>query len=157
MSRALIRRTTSADARAVVGLFRLWPGHERERVQYVLDDAHVHFVAEVDGVVVGYAKVTPDGWGLSHPRRIQSMGDNWGFMPDLLVSPDCRRRGIGAQLVSAVESVAWKVGAQGLAVSPDETGDRVSLLRFYERCGFTAVCPHGDDASGGWPYFFKAF
>lgn len=154
----VIRRAVrGVDDPAVVALFDLWPGHERDSLQWRLDDWHAHLVADVDGAVVGYASVTPDGWEQTFYPETRAMGSNWGYLADLVVSPDRRRRGIGAQLVTAAEGVARSVGARGLAVNPDATGDRVSLHRFYERCGFVPVYPRGDDGPDGWPYFFKRF
>lgn len=153
----VIRRAASGDGVSVSGLFRLWPGHERERLQHGLEGSHVHFIAELDGAVIGYASLTPSGWEMTFYPGTQAMGDNWGFMPDLLVSPACRRQGIGARLVTAAEDHARAAGARGLAVNPDQTGDREALRRFYVRCGFEAVLPRPDDGPDGWPYFFKRF
>ena len=158
MSDPVIRRAVrGVDDVAVAGVFDLWPGHERGSLQRELDGWHEHFVADLEGMVVGYANLTPSGWQMDHYPGTRAMGSNWGFMPDLTVAPLHRRRGIGALLVAAAEDGARIAGAQGLAVNPDGTGDKASLHRFYLRCGFEPALPWPDHDPGGWPYFFKRF
>lgn len=114
-------------------------------------------MAELEGSVIGYASLVPSGWQLDHYPGTRAMGANWGLMPDLLVAPAYRSRGLGARLVAAAESGARIAGARGLAVNPDGTGDEAALHRFYVRCGFEPVLPWPDQGPDGWPYFFKQF
>lgn len=81
------------------------------------------FVAELDGVVVGFANVLP--------------GEDGDVELDgLFVEPDLFRRGIGRALVARCAAHARDQGAKVLHVIGAERA-----LAFYEACGFRFVAP----------------
>jgi len=98
-----------------------------ERLARVLArDAHVVFVAEISGAVVG--------WIESGEQEILAVG-RMGEILGLVVADNARNRGVGRQLVEAVEDWALARGLSALTV-------RSNIIRpeshaFYERIGFT--------------------
>lgn len=151
----MIRRATDADVEPVVAIFADWHRHERDQMRLSrFDDWHVHLVAEFERRVVGYASVTPEGWGQDQYPETRAMGTNWGFLADLVVAREHRSQGIGAELVRCAAQAALESGAQGLAVNPDATGERQRLFKFYEACEFLPVRPQSDP---DWPYYFLRF
>lgn len=151
----VIRRALDTDVEAVVAIFADWPGHGRGQMLFSrLDDWHVHLVAELAGQVLGYASLTPEGWSQDQYSETEAMGDNWGFLADIVVARDHRSQGVGEELVRSAVQEARTAGARGLAVNPDSTGDRHRLFKFYERNGFEPVCPR---AEPDWPYYYLSF
>ena len=84
------------------------------------DKEGVHFVAVLDGEVVGCAGLYPQG---EHVMRLRQMA----------VSPRLQRQNIGARLLSFAED--W---ARDNAVVRIETHARLVARGFYERCGYEA-------------------
>lgn len=74
-------------------------GYARFLVSQLDDPDSVIFVAEVDGAVAGYcyAGVEPLSW--------KELRDQAGFIHDLALEPQARRRGAGRALVAA--AVEW--------------------------------------------------
>jgi ribosomal protein S18 acetylase RimI-like enzyme len=110
-----IRSGTAADADA---LLRLWreadaePTHTddvKSLAHLVAYDPAALLVAENDGRLVGSIIAGWDGWR--------------GSIYRLVVAPDCRRRGLGRQLVGAAESRLRQAGAtraQAVVIETDE-------------------------------------
>jgi GNAT superfamily N-acetyltransferase len=78
-------------------------------------------VAELDGVVVGFAVVLP-------------RDDGDAELDGLFVEPISWRRGIGRGLVERIERMAATAGAAHLCVVAN-----TSALQFYGACGFETV------------------
>ncbi|MFV0451551.1 MAG: GNAT family N-acetyltransferase [Propioniciclava sp.] len=110
-ARVVIRQATSADARATGTLAaereadepRRCVDHHRRRLA---DPDHRLFVAEVDGIVVGY------GW-VSFLRPVLGGGhgapDGW-YLSGIFVAPEARRRGLGCALTRA--RIAWALARE---------------------------------------------
>ena len=81
-------------------------------------DAGLVFVAERDGVLLGFAAVLPREDGATE-------------LDGLFVEPDAWKQGIGRRLVEHCASMARRAGSPALHVTgnPHAAG-------FYERCGF---------------------
>jgi len=84
------------------------------------------FVAEVDGVVVGYAKLSQTIALPSHEHVLTLNG--------LAVDPQRQRKGAGRRLVEAVVEEAQGRGAHKLSLRVLGTNSGARLL--YEACGF---------------------
>jgi GNAT superfamily N-acetyltransferase len=76
------------------------------------------FVAEVDGRVLGFATVLPNG-------------EFEAELEDLFVAPEAWRKGIGRQLLAEAERRASALGAHALCVVANQ-----NARRFYEACGY---------------------
>ena len=74
-------------------------GYARFLISQLDDPDSMIFVAEVDGVVVGYcyAVVEPMSW--------KELRDEAGFISDLALDPAARRQGAGRKLVEA--AIQW--------------------------------------------------
>jgi GNAT superfamily N-acetyltransferase len=83
----------------------------------------VRLVAEVDGQAVGNAQLTV--W-----RQCGEIGS-------LVVSPDCRRRGLARRLVTALMEEADRRGLEALEIAAYTC--QPAIVAFYERLGFERV------------------
>lgn len=92
---------------------------ERTRPEDVL-------VAELDGVVAGYAAVGNSLPVPSHEHVVELRG--------LAVSPDAGGRGVGRRLVDAAVAEARARGARKMTLRV--LGANTVARRLYERCGF---------------------
>jgi GNAT superfamily N-acetyltransferase len=129
---AAIRTARLDDAAALASLATHlgYPADEaamRPRIERITaSDDYETFVAERDGVVVGFVGVT---WKWSYTDdtpRAQLLA--------LVVDPAERGRGTGAALVAAVEGWARRQGAGGIFVTTALHRERTHL--FYERLGY---------------------
>jgi len=97
-------------------------------------DQVVHLVAEEDGHVVGMAVAQvrapyPDARYSLSPNS----GDTRVMLEDIVVAEKMRSRGIGAQLIDAVEAWARTKGATQLMLNSDLNGP---AAKFYLKLGF---------------------
>ena len=118
MSGHEVREVSSlADVRGLVRLYaKVWPG-SFGIVDLLGSDAACLLLFEEPELVAGYCFVEPD------PAR------GFAELQDIAVDPGHRRRGLGAQLLGAVQA-----RYDSLKLIADTS--RPSLLRFYERAGF---------------------
>lgn len=92
-------------------------------------DEVASFVAEIDGRVVGILDIHVARPGGAHQLR------TYGYIPELAVSADARRRGVGAALMAAAEDWARRRGC-GYTVL-DYNARNVEAGRFYrDRLGY---------------------
>lgn len=92
-----------------------------------LDGVATHFLATLDGVPVGTARLVP-------------LGDT-AKIGRVCVLAAARGHGIGAALIRAAVD-----HARGAGFAQAKLGAQVHALGFYERLGFTATGPVYDDA-----------
>lgn len=123
-------RLDDAAALATLATHLGYPADEaamRPRIERIAaSDDYETFVAERDGVVIGFTGVT---WKWSYTDdtpRAQLLA--------LVVDPAERGRGTGAALVAAVEGWARRQGAGGIFVTTALHRERTHL--FYERLGY---------------------
>jgi len=107
------------------------PGRSRAFLDEHLkaDDAAM-FVAEVEGVVVGFAFAKlgrPPDDPLHRPRL-------FAYLEDLVVSVECRRKGIGTALMSEVERWASRRKVDHVELIVWEFNE--DARRFYESLGY---------------------
>jgi ribosomal protein S18 acetylase RimI-like enzyme len=103
-------------------IFQGWPERKNER----------HLVAEVEGVVSGYACAARwEGWGNDLVWQRRNV-----YVPFIVVAPGKRRNGIGRALFAAIEVWAAEFEAEyiGLNVSPMNETARA----FYAALGYEA-------------------
>ena len=92
-------------------------------------DEAATFVAEVDGRVVGVLDIHVARPAGAHQPR------TYGYIPEVAVAADARRRGVGAALMSAAEEWARRRGC-GYTVL-DYNAHNVDAGRFYrDRLGY---------------------
>ena len=147
-----IRATTPADASRIADIYVAMARHHSAldpaeyRVQEhaavmtrfraeleAADEADLHLVAEVDGVVVGqldaFLRPLPSAGSMRMPRR--------GALIGIAVDEDWRGRGIGTALMHAAEDWARDRGLDMLELDvADANGD---ARRLYERLGYGLV------------------
>jgi GNAT superfamily N-acetyltransferase len=97
------------------------------------DDADLHLVAEVDGLVVGqldaFTRPLPPAGSMRVPRRSASIG--------IAVDEAWRGRGIGTALMDT--AAAWAVGRGLDALELDVADPNADARRLYERLGYGLV------------------
>lgn len=103
----------------------------RERLDRQREGCAVYLVAWHDNLPVGHALIRWDG-PTDHP--IASKVGRCPDIEDLFISPDFRSRGIGSQLLDAVERLAKKRCYSQLGIGVDIDNPRARSL--YERKGF---------------------
>ena len=123
-----VRLATSADVDAVFNLVeQLGIGERPNRASFAEAFAHavqpsrehVLLVADLDGVVSGYAYTTIE-------RLLYTNGDS-AQIQELAVNTPARDRGLGSLLVSAIEEECRLRGVRQLTVASSHAA------RFYER------------------------
>jgi ribosomal protein S18 acetylase RimI-like enzyme len=97
------------------------------------DEADLHLVAEVDGVVVGnldaFTRPLPSEGSMRLPRR--------GALIGIAVDEDWRGRGIGTALMRAAED--WARGRGFDTLELDVADPNGAARRLYERLGYGLV------------------
>ena len=124
-----VRSATAADLDTVrelwEALYEEWPQSEYRRtgwsdiVQYVQEhiDKNVVLIAEQDGVTAGFALAWPE--------------DRAGFVSDLYVRPEFRRRGIARALLG---EVAARMRSEFVTLTT--TSRNASAREYYAHLGF---------------------
>jgi putative acetyltransferase len=99
-------------------VIQIWAGGLRpEKYQKAIEE-YEFFVAEEDGVVVGFGELGPAA----------------GAIQGLYVSPDVKGRGVGWRLLCTLEERARAYGLESLRLTSS-----LNAVSFYERAGFKAV------------------
>lgn len=145
---ATIRRAVEADAREISLIRKVsvaevcrthypadqiarWAGvgspPHPQTYEQLMRDALV-YVAEVDGVLVGFGVLSTERTTLSA----------------LYVLPDYLRQGVGSQLFDAMEAEARAAGVTRIVLNAT-----LNAVAFYETCGFVTFCEETHTLSGG--------
>ena len=106
------------------------------------------FVAEIDGVVRGYALARLQ----QRPETALTDGGLVVELDQISVDPAYRGRGLGRQLIDQVRSLATDVGASHMPLTVWDFNRRAREV--FERAGFAATCTRmvtNDKASGTRP------
>ncbi|NPC74359.1 MULTISPECIES: GNAT family N-acetyltransferase [Corallococcus] len=98
-------------------------GHAREDVKFPFEDASLHLVAHANGDVLGCVLFHPED---AHGGRLFQMA----------VSPSLQKKGLGAQLVRALEEELRTRGFRHVHLHA-----RAPVVPFYERLGYA---PYGE-------------
>jgi len=99
-------------------VIEIWAGRLRPEKYAEAIDKYEFFVAEADGVIVGFGELGPEG----------------GAIQGLYVSPDVKGRGVGRELLRTLEERARAYGLKSLRLTSS-----LNAVPFYERAGFRAV------------------
>ena len=144
--KAVIRPYRDADEAAVIAIVCELQNHESQfydrlkpteeigpwYVEWIREDNarnNGHFlVAEVDGIVVGYATLNPS---LNSEENREEIFYEYAHVSDLAVLKAYRSRGIGHMLLSHCEKLARNAGRKWLRLGVH--ADNVGARRFYER------------------------
>lgn len=133
----IIRRASSADAGGVFALVsQLSEQYEVDRAAFdvafleALDDAErsVLLIAELDGMVAGYALMTV--------ARLMYTRDDAAQIQELIVDARLQGRGIGSRLVSAVEDICLQRGLNQLTVASSRSP------AFYDRLDYRSTADY---------------
>lgn len=133
----IIRRASSADAGGVFALVsQLSEQYEVDRAAFdvafleALDDAErsVLLIAELDGMVAGYALMTV--------ARLMYTRDDAAQIQELIVDTRLQGRGIGSRLVSAVEDICLQRGLNQLTVASSRSP------AFYDRLDYRSTADY---------------
>lgn len=130
-----VRRAGPGDLEAVAPLFDAYrqfyeqpsnrPASRRFLAERMSRDESVVFVAEREGVAVGFAQLYPLFTSITLGRAY--------LLNDLFVRPDYRRHGVGARLLEAARAYGREAGAHYLELS---TAADNPAQRLYEACGW---------------------
>ncbi|HEX8147623.1 MAG TPA: GNAT family N-acetyltransferase [Pyrinomonadaceae bacterium] len=99
-------------------VIEVWAGRLRAEKYAEAIDKYEFFVAEEDGVIVGFGE----------------LGQEAGAIQGLYVSPDAAGRGVGRELLRTLEGRAHAHGLKSLSLTSS-----LNAVTFYERAGFEAV------------------
>jgi len=147
-----IRSTTPADAPRIADIYVAMarhhaaldpaeyrvPQHDDVAARFgseleAADDADLHLVAEVDGLVVGqldaFTRPQPPAGSMRVPRQSALIG--------IAVDEGWRGRGVGSALMQAAETWARERGLDSLEL--DVAGPNNDARRLYDRLGYGLV------------------
>ena len=88
------------------------------------------FVAERDGVAIGWAGVTRE----EHPVFVIEAARAFGYITELFVAAAARGSGVGQALMSACEAEARRCGLKQIVIGVLSANKRTADI--YERAGF---------------------
>jgi GNAT superfamily N-acetyltransferase len=135
----VVRVAGAGDASALAALRSLWTGAEDPDFEARMGDwlasegeRRTTWLAVLGDAPVGMASML-EYRRMPRPGRPDS---RWGYVSNMFVREDCRDRGIGSALLSAVTAAADERGYARLVLSPS-----ARALPFYLRAGF--VVPDG--------------
>jgi putative acetyltransferase len=104
------------------------------------EDSTTVFVARQQGTAIACGALKRHGGGIGEVKRMYTR-------------PECQGRGIGGQILAAIEVLARAEGLKQLVL---ETGDRHhAAYRVYERAGFRRCGPVLDYPDSGWSVFYE--
>lgn len=125
----IIRQASPSDVRAVAGLRSLWrtgaevnPGFERRMRDWLAgeSDRRTTWLAGLDDLAAGMVSML-EYRRMPHPGQLDSM---WGYISNMFVAAEFRRRGIGSALLQETIDAAHERRSARLVLSPNEEGSR---------------------------------
>lgn len=139
----IVRRAAAADVPAIARLAAQLGGAVETsrmpaRLARILElPTHAVFVAEPDATDAGAGtQAAPCGFAAAEHRLLLPF-DEWVELTSLVVDDALRRRGVGTQLVAAVEAWAGRRGVPRIVVRSSITRDLAH--DFYPRLGYARL------------------
>jgi GNAT superfamily N-acetyltransferase len=120
-----IRPAEQGDSRRFSELNRRFNGSDA-RLDERDDRSERVIVAEVGGTLVGFACV--------RIHRSVCCDSPSAELTELFVEAECRRRGVGAALVSEAERISWKSGCSELVLRTK--AGNLAARALFDRCGY---------------------
>jgi L-amino acid N-acyltransferase len=138
----MIRAATGADVSALVALMNHWIAHttvtfnpvpktQADIAAMITDKAlqgQVLLVADIEGRVAGYATYGQFRAGAGYARAMEH---------SILLAPDCRAKGLGRALLTAIEDHARRGGAHSLMAGI--SGENADGVAFHAAMGYAHV------------------
>ena len=117
-------------------------------------DVDALLAPEVNFLVVRHAgRAVGCGAARLMPGEAATQGRPYGEIKRMYVSPACRGRRIGEQLLGELEAGLKR---RGVELALLETGDaQPEALRLYERCGYVRRAPFGGYEDNGTSLFYE--
>ena len=136
MDTRVVRQATVADLDDLVPLFDAYrqfyrqPSDPQQARRFLLGrfehNQSVIFIAFEDGAAIGFTQLYPSFSSVGMARTF--------ILNDLFVSPEARRRGVGAALLQAAAEYGWRVAAIRLVLSTELINANAQSL--YEKTGW---------------------
>jgi len=98
-----------------------YPDEELDYSEYIGNPDKIVFLAYMDNQCVGQI-------------RLRRNWNNYCYVEDIAVARQCRRMGLGRELINTAIQWAKNGGMQGLMLETQDTN--LAACRFYHRCGF---------------------
>ena len=130
----MIRRAVYEDLEILSELAgMLWSGHTREELlselEEIMNGQSAFYIAFVDGKAVGFAQCQ-----LRNDYVEGTSSSPVGYLEGIFIKPQCRRKGIGRELIRCCEKWAAEAGCTEFA-SDCETDNKESF-DFHMSSGF---------------------
>jgi predicted GNAT superfamily acetyltransferase len=112
-----------------------------DRLQFLVDEAPIALVADVDSVVVGFCLVLAPGSGYdsSNYRWFAEHDDTAWYLDRVAFDPQARRRGLGTRMYAEVERRLVLHGVRRLGLEVNSEPPNVGSLAFHADRGFTEL------------------
>lgn len=142
-----IREANRGDLEAIGNLIFPWDrdtGRKYQDRRGPINDPE--FVAEDSEGIVGWISGHHGAKVWEHIAAFEDRPENWvcSYIVKFFVQAERRSDDIGGRLLRAFERDALDAGRDLVVVSPDETGEKERLLRFYRKHGYEFMDPCRD-------------
>lgn len=134
----LVRRATASDVPALVALMRVFyaeSSYPLDAVRAARTFEHLMAAPELGAVWLVVADGQPGGFVVLTVAFSMEYGGLRGFVDDLFVAPDMRRRGLAAAALDAVRAECVRRGVRALLV--ETASSNAAALGVYRRAGFS--------------------
>ncbi|MDM0075806.1 GNAT family N-acetyltransferase [Variovorax sp. J2P1-59] len=141
----VIRDATPADFPRILELNEAWVHFlaplTRDRLEHLHAEAAYHRVVECDGAVAAFLLAFAEGAAYDSPnyRWFAANCERFVYIDRVVVSAECRNRGIGELLYQDLFAFAARNGAVQVTCEFDVDPPNEASRRFHERFGFREI------------------